>query len=232
LYSIIRAVAEGEQTSREASENDLLTQGERERMRLGILGGTFDPVHFGHLLLAEQCREQCRLDELWLVPAGQPPHKTHQVLTPGRVRAEMLELATAGHSGFHVQSLELDRPGPSFTVDTLQQLHDADPDRQLFFLIGADSLVELPAWREPRRIVELARLVVVNRGQGPLPDREPLRSVLGEDGLARIEIVTMPAVDLSASDIRRRVQAGKSIRYMTPRAVECYIAANNLYTGR
>lgn len=199
-------------------------------MRLGILGGTFDPVHFGHLLLAEQCREQCRLDELWLVPAGLPPHKIHQVLTPGKARAEMLELAIAGHAGFRVDRMELDRQGPSFTVDTLQQLHTAAPDHELYFLIGADSLAELATWREPRRIVELARLVVVNRGRDPLPSLEPLRAVLGDDGLERIEFVSIPAVDLSASDIRQRVREGRSIRYMTPRAVECYITAHGLYT--
>ncbi len=198
-------------------------------MRLGIFGGTFDPVHYGHLLLAEQCREQCRLDQVWFLPAGVPPHKLERTIAAGKARAEMLELAVAGHDGFHVDRRELDRADPCYTVDTLASLHAEDPTREIVFLLGADSLADFPTWREPRRIVELARLAVVNRGGAPLPDLGPLRPLLGAAIESRVEIVTIPGLDLSSSEIRRRVHAGKSIRYMTPRAVECYIETHGLY---
>ncbi|MGH7129614.1 MAG: nicotinate (nicotinamide) nucleotide adenylyltransferase, partial [Planctomycetaceae bacterium] len=142
-------------------------------------------------------------------------------------RAEMLELAIAGHESFRVNRLELERTGPTYTVETLRELHAEDAE--LFFLIGADSLADLPAWREPERIAELATIVAVNRGDRPLPERDELRATLGEAIAARVQLVTMPAVDVSATDIRRRVRAGRSIRYLVPRAVEAYIAAHRLY---
>lgn len=192
-------------------------------MRLGLLGGTFDPVHYGHLLLAEQCREQCALDAIWFLPSGAPPHKQQAAITEPRQRVEMLRLAIAGHEAFSVNEMELSREGPTFTVDTLQEVLAEHPDYELFFLIGGDSLRDLPTWREPRRILELATIVAVNRGGEELP-AIPL---LDEPG--RIQRVTMPGIGLSATDIRRRVAARKSIRYMTPRAVEVYIEQHRLY---
>ncbi len=198
-------------------------------MRLGIFGGTFDPVHNGHLLLAEQCREQCRLDQVWFIPAGVPPHKLQRTLAPGKARAEMLELAVAGHDSLRVDRRELDRSDPCYTVETLAGLNSEDPTRELFFLMGADSLAEFSTWREPRRIVELAQLAVVNRGGAAVADAGPLRALLGETLTSRIHFVTMTGVDVSSSDIRRRIREGKSIRYMVPRAVECYIETHGLY---
>ncbi len=119
-------------------------------MRLGIFGGTFDPVHYGHLLLAECCREQCRLDAVWFLPAATPPHKLGEELSPARQRIEMLELAIAGNPAFSVCRHEADCGGVNFTIDTLAHLHEEDPNRELFFLMGADMLADLPNWREPR----------------------------------------------------------------------------------
>jgi nicotinate-nucleotide adenylyltransferase len=198
-------------------------------MRLGLFGGTFDPVHLGHLLLAERCREECRLDQVWFLPAGTPPHKATESITAGTQRAEMLEFAIAGHPQFSVNRMELAREGRSFTVDTLRQLHEEDPTRELFFLIGADSLADLPMWRDPPGIAELATIVAVNRGDRPWPDLEALRKQLGDAVFGRIQLVTMPGIDLSATDIRRRVRDGKSIRFMTPRACEVYIEQQKLY---
>jgi nicotinate-nucleotide adenylyltransferase len=181
------------------------------------------------LLLAEQCREECRLDCVWFIPAGTPPHKAAESISPGEQRAEMLEFAIAGHPQFSVNRMELARTGRSFTVDTLRQLHAEDPARELFFLIGADSLADLPLWRDPAGIAELATIVAVNRGDRPLPDLEALRRQLGDAVLSRIQIVTMPGIDLSATDIRRRVREGKSIRFMTPRPCEIYIEQHGLY---
>src|SRR4029077_3920571 len=120
-------------------------------MRLGLLGGSFDPVHYGHLILAESCREQCRLDAVWFVPAAIPPHKQNNKLSAPANRIEMLKLAIGGHEAFSVYTGEIDRGGVSYTVDTLQQLHDQEPQCELFFLMGADSLADLPTWRQPER---------------------------------------------------------------------------------
>lgn len=198
-------------------------------MRLGVYGGSFDPIHWGHLLLAEQCREQCELDEVWFVPAGIPPHKESSEVTPGKARVEMVEFAIAGCPEMSVSDLELKRSGKSYTVDTLEALHAEDPARELFFLIGADSLHDLPTWRTPERLCELATVVAVNRGDDPLPDLSALAGQLSPASAARIRQVSMPGMDLSSSDIRRRVAQGRSIRFLVPRAVEAYIEQHGLY---
>lgn len=197
--------------------------------RVGIFGGTFDPVHLGHLLLAERCREECGLDQVWFLPAGIPPHKLAQTIAPGAARAEMLELSIAGNRAFRVDRRELKRRDPCFTVETLAELKSEDSSRELFFLMGADSLADFSEWRAPQRILELAHVVAVNRGGQPAPGLEPLRARFGTTVDQRIEIVTMPAIDLASREIRERVREGRSIRYMVPRAVECYIESHQLY---
>ena len=199
-------------------------------MRLGIFGGTFDPIHYGHLVLAEQCREQCQLDEVLFLPAGTPPHKEGQPLTPAKDRAEMVELAIAGHPAFHLDRRELHRPGPSYTVDTLTELRQELPDAQLFFLIGADSLDDLPQWRDPQRIVQLATLVVVNRGPTLPTISAALTTCLGEAALSRIQHATIPPIGISSRDLRQRLRDARTIRYFTPRPVECYIQTHALYS--
>ena len=202
-------------------------------MRLGILGGSFDPVHFGHLLLAEFCREQCRLDLVWFVPAAVSPHKQEQAVTSPEQRVDMLKLAIGGHEAFAVWTGELDRGGVSYTVDTLSRLREEQPESELFFLMGADSLADLPTWREPGRICELAAPVVVRRAGAPEPDFSPLANWVSAERLAAIRQcqVTMPLVEFSSREIRRRVAAGQSIRYQTPRAVEMYIRTHGLYAN-
>ncbi|HUY32221.1 MAG TPA: nicotinate-nucleotide adenylyltransferase [Pirellulales bacterium] len=199
-------------------------------MRLGLFGGTFDPVHYGHLLLAESCREACRLDAVWFVPAARPPHKRQHALTPARQRIEMLELALGGNETCTVSQLEIERGGLSYTVDTLAALRAEQPQRELFFLLGADMLADLPHWREPERICELALPVVVRRGADE-PDFACLAPFVSPARLAEIRqaLVPMPRIELSSRDLRRRARAGLSIRYQTPRAVEKYIETNRLY---
>ncbi|MEO1997039.1 MAG: nicotinate-nucleotide adenylyltransferase, partial [Planctomycetaceae bacterium] len=160
-------------------------------MKLGLLGGTFDPIHLGHLILAENCLEACQLDALWFLPTGIPPHKDVSQLTPGRDRVEMLQLATAGHPHFSVHTLELDREGVAYTVDTLEEIHRDHPQAELLFLIGADSLSDLPNWRMPQRIAELAQLVAVNRGSGQRP---PIPEKLDGCVAARIQHVTVAGI--------------------------------------
>ena len=200
-------------------------------MRLGIYGGTFDPVHFGHLLLAESAREQLRLDEVWFLPAATPPHKRERELTPSKQRVEMLELALAGNEYFRVSTMELDRGGVSYTVDTLRLLEQQHPDAELFLLMGADSLRDLVTWREPAEVCRLAMPSVVRRGGLPDLDFSVLAGVVSPERLAAIERneVEISAVDFSSSDLRERAGAGRSLRYRTPRAVEMYIQAQKLY---
>ncbi|MCH9653555.1 MAG: nicotinate-nucleotide adenylyltransferase [Planctomycetes bacterium] len=198
-------------------------------MRIGIFGGTFDPVHFGHLLLAEQCREQCKLDEIWLIPAGSPPHKESKGISTGKQRREMLEFAIAGHPAFILKDLELHREGPSYTVETLRQLKTSHPNDEFFLIVGADSVRDLHTWREPEEILELATLIGVNRPNISLPDLSELTQKFGKIVLAKIIWATMPGMDISSTDIRKRVHENESVRFMTPRAVEVYIHNNRLY---
>lgn len=202
-------------------------------MRIGLFGGTFDPVHLGHLLLAEYCREQCRLDAVWFVPAAEPPHKQRADLTPAEQRLEMLRLAMGGHEAFSICTREIERGGISYTIDTLRELTAEDASRQIFFLLGGDSLADLPHWREPAGICELAMPVVVARPGSPPPDYGLLADLVSPARLAEIRShqVVMPQIGISSREIRRRVAAGSSIRYQTPRAVEKYIETAGLYRG-
>jgi len=198
-------------------------------MRLGLFGGTFDPIHLGHLVLAEQCREACGLDLVWFVVAGSPPHKPGG---PSAVahRLEMVRIAIAGHPAFEVSEIETKRPGPHYSVETLESIHRERPDDELYFLIGADSLADLPFWREPERITQLATIVVVNRpGIDPttttqLPDFGPEAKP--------IVSVSVPPIGIASNDLRRRLAEGRSIRYQVPRGVEAYINAHDLYRPR
>ncbi len=199
-------------------------------MRIGIYGGTFDPVHFGHLVLAETCRELCALDEVWFVPAAVSPHKLDHDVTSARQRMEMLRFAIAGHAQFRISKVELERPAPSYTVETLRQLRSEDPTRELLLLMGADSLTEFPRWREPREILELAEVVAVSRGREPA-DLTPVSAELGDIAERRIRCLTMPALDISASDLRQRAATGRSLRFLTPRPVELFIQQHHLYTS-
>ena len=197
-------------------------------MRVGVLGGTFDPVHWGHLLLAEQARDQLRLDRVLFVPAGLPWRKLDRPISPVWQRVEMVRLALEG-SPFELSLLEAERPGPSYTVDTLEQLRAMLPGAELYFIMGHDALLDLPNWHRPADIVALACLAVARR-----PDRS------GEEALAevsrrlpsareRVVWLEMPLLGISGSDIRRRVREGRSIRYLVPAAVEDYIYRHGLY---
>ena len=200
-------------------------------MKLGIFGGTFDPVHFGHLLLAECCRKQRRLDAVWFLPSAVPPHKRDREPAPAPQRIEMLNLAIAGNPAFSVCTYETDRGGVNYTVDTLMHIRDEDPSRELFFLMGEDMLLDLPHWRQPEKVCELAMPVVVHRsGMAPLDFNclAALTTLEHIDEIRRHQ-VEMPEIGLSGTEIRRHIAAEKSIRYQTPRAVEKYIETHGLY---
>ncbi|MEO2013109.1 MAG: nicotinate-nucleotide adenylyltransferase [Fuerstiella sp.] len=198
-------------------------------MKLGILGGTFDPVHYGHLLLAETCRQQLSLDQVRLVPAGSPPHKTGMNITDGHARADMLQLAVSGYPEFVVDRREIRREGQSFTVQTLADFRNDFAEAELFFLMGADSLRDIPTWREPNRIFELATIVAVNRPGLPEPTHSQVVDWIGDDLAKRVKSVAMPGTDISSTDLRQRVRDGQGLRFLVPRAVEAYLDQHEVY---
>ena len=162
--------------------------------RIALFGGTFDPVHYGHLLLAEVAREQCDLDEVWFVPAAVPPHKQEIEVTSGEARAEMIELAVAGNPGILVSRFELERGGVSYTVDTLRRFREETPDAELFFLLGADMLHDLPNWREAGEVCRLATPIVarVPEARSPGPPRLRLRCRIGRHTPCRLPLLRLP----------------------------------------
>lgn len=197
--------------------------------RIGIYGGTFDPVHYGHLLLAEAAREQVGLDEVWFLPTRIPPHKQNVQITEGGLRGDMLEFAIAGAREFKVDRRELRREGASYTVETLAELRREFPDDEFYFIMGADSFVDFPTWRKPEEILTLAQLIVSNRGSDPLPSLDPVRQKFGDAAAARVKFVRMPSIEVASREIRRKVNRGESIRFLVPRAVEQVISEQKLY---
>lgn len=200
-------------------------------MKVGILGGTFDPLHLGHLILAEQARTRLGLERVLFVPAGQPWRKAGRRIAPVADRVAMVQAALAGDPYFAVSLVESERRGPSYTVDTLATLRaQLGPAAELHFILGQDALGDLPHWREPRRIVAQARLVVAARAGWTPPDLAALEAAA--PGIrTRIELVVMPQVEISSTDIRRRVAEGASIRFLVPAAVAAYIERHGLYGG-
>ena len=200
-------------------------------MRLGIFGGSFDPVHMGHLFMAECCRESCALDQVLFLPAAVSPHKQDAHPTDPKARVEMLQLAIGGHESFGICTMELDRGGVSYTVDTLKELLGQHAGAELFLLMGGDSLEQFKTWYQPDRICELATVVAVGRPGSPRPDLDVLADVATPERIARMKQAQfeMPLVQFSSTEIRRRVASGLSIRYRTPRAVEEYIRSHGIY---
>jgi nicotinate-nucleotide adenylyltransferase len=221
---------------RRASGEGAGTPGPARRVRSGawgILGGTFDPIHDGHLALAQSAREELGLDGVLFVPAGQPAHKMDRIVTAPSHRLAMVELAIADAPGFVVSRVELERPGPSYAVDTAAALRarppapDASPDG-LTWIMSVEALVHLPTWREPRRLLELVRVAAAPRLGARIPGRAWMAEHFpGQED--RIRILEGPELGHSASAIRRLVGDGRSIRYLVPPAVEAYIHEHALY---
>ncbi|MBA2243624.1 MAG: nicotinate-nucleotide adenylyltransferase [Gemmatimonadetes bacterium] len=186
---------------------------------IGVFGGTFDPPHLGHLIVAADVCVALELDRLLFIPAAVPPHKLAQVEATAEQRLEMVRAAVRGDARFEVDDLELRRPGPSFTVDTLHTLRTRFPESRLYFLIGADALREIHSWREPEEVARLAQLIVFARDGQQAPTMHGISA----------QPVPVTRVDISASEIRRRVRAGIPIRYLVPDAVREIIERENLY---
>jgi nicotinate-nucleotide adenylyltransferase len=189
-------------------------------MRIGVFGGTFNPIHMAHLLIAEECRDRLNLDKVLFVPCAHPPHKRNDDIAPALDRLAMVRLAIEGHRHFEVDSVELDREGPSFTKDTLAELARRHPDDEIYYIVGRDAFDEMPTWKAPEEIVKLAQLVVVNR---PSDKRQ------SEDWYEPILRVVVPDLGISAEEIRFRVRMGRSIQYWVPAGVEEYIYEKGLY---
>jgi nicotinate-nucleotide adenylyltransferase len=199
-------------------------------VRVGLLGGTFNPPHIAHLVCAMEARDQLGLDVVRLVVAGVPPHKEVPDDPGVEVRLELCRLAAAGEPGVEVSRVEADRPGPSYTVDTLRALHDESPEDDLTFIVGGDMAYALPTWREPQAVLELARLAVAEREGVRRADILERLTGAGLTGSPeRISFFDMPRLDVSSSALRRRVAAGRPIRHLVPEAVADRIASLGLY---
>ena len=202
-------------------------------MRVGILGGTFDPVHLGHLLIAEESRLSLALDQVLFIPAGQPWLKAGQPLTAAEHRWQMTQLAVASNPHFQALRTEIDRPGPSYTVDTLTSLHtELAPPAELYFILGLDALESFHLWKEPERVLQLATLVVVHRPGYGNDERDKIIAGVETrypDYIHRLIALPMPGIEISATAIRRRAAAGQSFRYHTPEPVAQYILEQRLY---
>jgi nicotinate-nucleotide adenylyltransferase len=195
-------------------------------MRLGILGGTFDPIHFGHLFIAEEARAHFRLDRVLFVPNGTPPHKKDYPITEARHRFAMTCLATDPNPWFECSSIERDRTGPSYAVDTLSILHARYPGAELFYIAGIDAIADILTWRRHTEVIQLAHFIAATR---PGFDWEALQARLPESYLARILPLESTALNISSTEIRRRFRQNLPSRYLTPDAVLFYILEHKLY---
>jgi nicotinate-nucleotide adenylyltransferase len=199
-------------------------------MKISVLGGTFDPIHLGHLKVAEEVTASLTLDEVIFMPAGQPWLKADNLISPAEHRLEMIRLALAGRDNFRLSTMEIERPGPTYTVDTMAELKRQLGSEELFFILGWDNLTQLPQWHEPSRLIELCRLVAVPRVDFLPPDLASLDSAI--PGLSqRVILLNAPRIDVNASEIRRMVAQGLPIRNLVPEPVERYIKEHKLYAG-
>lgn len=193
--------------------------------RLGIMGGTFDPIHHGHLVAAEEARYGLTLDEVVFVPAGRPWQKSEDV-TPAELRLQMVKLATDDNAGLEVSRMEVERTGPTYTIDTVRQFRTcADPDADLFFITGADAILEILTWKDPGEAMDIATFVAVSRPGYDLSRLDRLGRAVRE----RVVVLEIPALAISSTDIRHRVAAGRPIRYLVPDVVVRFIDEHRLY---
>ncbi|MCP4885609.1 MAG: nicotinate-nucleotide adenylyltransferase [Rubripirellula sp.] len=199
--------------------------------KMGVFGGSFDPIHLGHLWIAEAAKEDLGLDEIRWIPAAQSPLKTNQPLASAEDRMAMIRLALSDCAGHVIDDREVRRGDVSYTVETLLELKDEYPDAEFWLLIGSDSLHSIPEWREPARLLQLAQLAVVQRGGDPELDFSVLEGLASNERLEQLQsdVIHTPVIELSSSEVRGRIAGDRSIRFRTPRAVEALIKDRKLY---
>ncbi|KPJ63036.1 MAG: hypothetical protein AMS15_01920 [Planctomycetes bacterium DG_23] len=203
------------------------------RIKLGVLGGTFNPLHMGHLIIAQEAYLRLRLDKVIFVPAATPPHKPQEDLLDAMHRYRMVALTLRNDPRFVASDMEIKRSGKSYTVDTLEELRKKyGPRAEIYLIVGSDTLDEFPTWKDFPRIAQISQIVVVVRPGHSLERIDDLKAILGEDKVEEIKGLMLkdPLISISASDIRRRVARGESIRYLVPRTVERYIKKHRLYS--
>lgn len=199
-------------------------------MKLGIMGGTFDPVHYGHLVAAEGVRFEYRLEKVIFVPAGRPPHKPNYRISDPEHRLALTRLAVASNPFFEVSDLEIKRPGLSYTYDTIREMHRVYVPEEIFFITGADAVLEILSWHRFGDLLEMCRFIAVTRPGYDLNNLTGKLSELPAHLIDRIVPVEVPALTISSSDIRRRVREGRPIKYLLPESVEAHILERHLYT--
>jgi len=200
-------------------------------LKIGIMGGTFDPIHFGHLIMAEYARETLDLDKVIFVPTGIHPLKVNKAISPSHIRVEMISLAIESNSCFEVSTIEIDKEGISYTIDTLRLLKGKYKSSELYFILGTDILFEIEKWKDFRQLSRICKLVLFHRaGDTDSIVEDKIRQLKMQYGL-KFEKIESPKIEISSTEIRNRVFNNKSIKYMLPQNVEEYIAGNNLYKG-
>ncbi len=211
-----------------------ITNGNGEKLDItnintGVLGGTFNPIHNGHIAIAEAARIALNLDEIYFIPTGQPQLKDNDVLLAAEHRVQMINIAISKKPFYKLSTIEIERAGPSYTVDTLSELRrKLGSEHELFFILGWDSLAQLPHWKDPDLLIQMCKLVVVSRPGYPLPDIASMEDTV--PGIAgRVIILDKPEIDISSSDIRERIAKGLDVKHLLPEPVEEYIRKNSLY---
>ncbi len=199
--------------------------------KLAVIGGTFDPVHYGHLIAAEHARVELGIDKVIFIPTGRPPHKANETVTDWEHRCKMLQLALEDNPAFKLSALEGPQRGISYTIDTIRRLRSINPDSTIYFMMGNDALLTIDTWKDYRQLIELCYFVVVTRPNYTIERSHPVLAALPDDWWQQMKQVEIPGMDISSTDIRRRVAGGKTIKYLLPNAVEKYILQNNLYRG-
>ncbi|MGM0471877.1 MAG: nicotinate-nucleotide adenylyltransferase [Bacillota bacterium] len=194
--------------------------------RLGIMGGTFDPIHNGHLVTAEEAADQYNLDKVLFVPSANPPHKTNQQISPAQDRYMMAVLATMNNSKFDVSRIEIERGGLSYTIDTIRRLKEALPKVELYFITGADAILDIFSWKEPEKLLEKCQFIAATR---PGYSLDKLQEDTFKDYQEQILPLSIPRLDISATDLRQRVSKQRPIKYQLPESVAAYIYKRKLY---
>lgn len=200
-----------------------------KKKKIGIMGGTFNPIHIGHLILGQTALEQFQLDKVLFMPTKNPPHKRYDNIVDDAIRAEMVLIAIKDNPYFELSTFEMDREGITYTADTLTQLTKQNPDEEYYFIVGADSLFYIDKWKDPDTIFKLSRLLAAVRGQASNKDMLQKIEKLNETFHASVELLNSPNIDISSSEIRERIQNGMDIQYYVMPDVARYIQSNDLY---